>query len=62
MITIRKQSMDRAAEENGSRWDADTTEQWLRDNGLDVQVVDGDWGPTYYADTDEEHDVLMEME
>lgn len=62
MITIRKECMDRAARENGSKWDADTTAAELRRQGYAVEVVPGDWGASYFADTEAEHNAVMSLE
>ena len=62
MITIRRQCMDRAAAENGSRWDAETTAAGMRQIGHDVQIVEGDWGASYTADTDDEHAAMLSLE
>ena len=54
--------MDRAADGNGSRYDAETTAATLADMGYDVQIIDGDWGASYYAETDDEHCAVMSLE
>jgi hypothetical protein len=54
--------MDRAAAENGSRWDAETTAAGMRQIGHDVQIVEGDWGASYTADTDDEHAAMLSLE
>ena len=59
MITIRRECMDRAATENGSKWDAEATAAEMRRQGYEVQMADGDWSASYYADTEAEHDAMM---
>jgi hypothetical protein len=59
MITIRRQCMDRAAEDNGSQWDANATAAEMRRQGYEVTIEDGDWGASYSADTADEHEAMM---
>lgn len=60
MITIREQCWDRAAAELGGL-SAEAAAEALRILGHAVDVVDGDWGPCYYADTDAEHWAVSDL-
>ena len=62
MITIRKQCMNRAAEENGSRWTAENTAMAMREMGFSVEIIDGDWGTSYHVDTEDEHQAMLQLE
>lgn len=57
-IRIRQQSWDRAAQELGGL-DAEQAAEALRDAGHDVEIIEGDWGVSYYADSSDEHDAVM---
>ena len=59
-IRIREESWNRAATEN-SGIDADAALERLESLGYEVELVDGDWGACYYADTDAEHGAVMEL-
>lgn len=60
MIKIGQQCWDRAAEEMGGI-DAEAAAEMLRKHGYDVEVINGDWGASYRADTDDEHDAIQNL-
>ena len=54
-IKIRQQSWNRAATDVGSELTADVAAEALAKRGLNVEVIDGDWGSSYLAESDDEH-------
>lgn len=61
MIQIRQQCWDRAAAELGSKLTADKAAKALRKKGLSVEIINGDWGSSYLADSPEEHDAVAAL-
>lgn len=59
-IRIRKQRWNRAAAEMDGI-DAEQAASALMAQGFDVEIIDGDWGASYYADYDEEHAAVMAL-
>lgn len=61
MIRIREQSWNRAADEMGSGLTAEVAAEKLRARGHDVEIIDGDWGSSYYADEPIEHNEVQNL-
>ena len=61
MIKIRQQCWDRAATELGVL-DSQQAADALIAQGFAVEIVDGDWGASYHAETDDEHNAVQSLE
>ena len=61
MITIRQQCWDRATAELGGL-DSQQAADALIAQGYAVDIVDGDWGASYLADTEAEHYAVQSLE
>lgn len=56
-IRIRQQSWERATAELGGL-DVHEAAAALCAQGYDVEIIDGDWGASYLADTEDEHEAV----
>ena len=61
-IRIREQCWNRAATEMQSALTADKAAAMLRERGHEVDVIDGDWGSSYYADEPLEHNEVQNLQ
>jgi hypothetical protein len=59
-IYIRQQCWNRVAQQLKSM-DADEVADKLRKLGHDVEIIDGDMGASYVADSADEHNALREL-
>lgn len=59
-IRIRQQCWDRATEEL-SGMDSEQAAEALRAQGYEVEIIDGDWGSSYRADTEDEHNAVQNL-
>lgn len=59
-IRIRQQCWDRVTEALGGL-DSEEAAQALRGQGYEVEIIDGDWGASYYADTEGEHNAVQDL-
>ena len=59
-IRIRQQCWDRATEEMGGL-NAEQAAKALIEQGYGVELMDGDWGASYHADTEDEHNAVQDL-
>lgn len=60
MITIQREVWDRDAAAAGSLWDSEKAADALRANGYRVQIVSGDRGSAFWADTETEYRAITD--
>ena len=61
-IRIRQQCWNRAAADMQSDLTAEKAAALLRGRGHEVEIIDGDWGSSYYADDPIEHNEVQNLQ